>query len=79
MSSDEEISEQQAAAKRRGPAPMAGPMRFMSGGPIEKSTNFKGTAKRMFSLLRPERPLMALVLLLGSGSVALAEIGRAHV
>jgi ATP-binding cassette, subfamily B, multidrug efflux pump len=68
-------SDQQAASKRRGPTPMAGPMRFMGGPPLEKSTDFKGTAKRMFSLLRPHRLLMAGVLALGSASVALAVTG----
>ena len=68
-------SDQQAAAKRRGPTPMAGPMRFMGGPPLEKSTDFKGTAKRMFSLLRPHGLLMAGVLALGSASVALAVTG----
>jgi ATP-binding cassette, subfamily B, multidrug efflux pump len=71
----DEQSRHQAAAPRRGPAPMNGPMRFMGGGPVEKSANFKATAKRMFSLLRPQRGLMAGVLLLGSASVALAVTG----
>ncbi|HEV2637357.1 MAG TPA: ABC transporter ATP-binding protein [Actinocrinis sp.] len=71
----DEQARHQAAAPRRGPAPMAGPMRFMGGGPVEKSANFKGTAKRMFALIRPQRGLMAGVLLLGSASVALAVTG----
>ena len=72
--SDEEAQTPAAQPPRR-PAPLPGPMRFMGGGPIEKSTNFKATAKRMFSLLRPERLLMAGVLTLGTASVALAVTG----
>ena len=72
--SDDEAHTPVAEPPRR-PAPLPGPMRFMGGGPIEKSTNFKATAKRMFSLLRPERLLMSGVLLLGASSVALAVTG----
>jgi ATP-binding cassette subfamily B multidrug efflux pump len=68
-------SEEEAAAKRRGPAPMAGPARFMSGGPIQKSMNFKASGKRVLGLLRPERGLIAAVLALAATSVTLSVLG----
>jgi ATP-binding cassette subfamily B multidrug efflux pump len=68
-------SEQEAAAKRRGPAPMAGPGRVMGGAPVEKSMNFKASGKRVLGLLRPERNLIVAVLLLAATSVTLSVIG----
>jgi ATP-binding cassette subfamily B multidrug efflux pump len=68
-------SEEEAAAKRRGPAPMAGPARFMSGGPVQKSMNFKASGKRVLGLLRPERNLLVAVLALATTSVTLSVIG----
>jgi ATP-binding cassette, subfamily B, multidrug efflux pump len=63
------------APARRGPAPMAGPARFMSGGPIERSMDFKGSLKRLIGLMRPDRVLLVTVLALGTCSVALAVTG----
>jgi ATP-binding cassette subfamily B protein len=62
-------------AARRGPAPMAGPARFMGGGPIERSMDFKGSLKRLVGLMRPDRAYLYLVLALGTLSVALAVTG----
>jgi ATP-binding cassette, subfamily B, multidrug efflux pump len=63
------------APTRRGPAPMAGPARFMSGGPIERSMDFKGSLKRVIGMMRPDRFLLYAVLTLGTASVALAVLG----
>lgn len=63
------------APTRRGPAPMAGPGRFMGGGPIERSMDFKGSLKRLIRLMRPDRIWMYLVLALGTASVALTVTG----
>ncbi|NUQ95483.1 MAG: ABC transporter ATP-binding protein [Streptomyces sp.] len=54
---------------------MAGPARFMSGGPIERSMDFKGSLKRLIGLMRPDRFFLMGVLALGTGSVALAVTG----
>jgi ATP-binding cassette subfamily B multidrug efflux pump len=63
------------APVRRGPAPMAGPARFMSGGPIERSMDFKGSLKRLLGTMRPDRFFLYGVLALGTCSVALAVVG----
>ncbi|SHL04480.1 ATP-binding cassette, subfamily B [Actinacidiphila paucisporea] len=63
------------AVARRGPAAMAGPGRFMSGGPIERSMDFKGSLKRLLGLMRPDRLLLYVVLAVGTVSVALAVTG----
>ena len=68
-------SEQEAAAKRRGPAALPGPGRFMGGAPVEKSMNFKASGKRVLGLLRPERTLIVIVLALAAASVTLSVIG----
>lgn len=60
---------------RRGPAPMAGPARFMGGGPVEKSMDFKGSGKRLLGTLRPQRALVAAVLACGVLSVGLSVAG----
>ncbi|MEY9838779.1 ABC transporter ATP-binding protein [Streptacidiphilus sp. EB103A] len=75
MSDSEQASEEAAAAKRRGPAPLPGPGRFMGGAPVEKSMHFKASGKRVLSLLRPERHLIAAVLALAAVSVTLSVIG----
>ncbi|HEY5835980.1 ABC transporter ATP-binding protein [Streptomyces sp.] len=54
---------------------MAGPARFMSGGPIERSMDFKGSLKRVVGLMRPDRFFLWTVLALGTASVALAVTG----
>jgi ATP-binding cassette subfamily B protein len=54
---------------------MAGPARFMSGGPIERSMDFKGSLKRVLGLMRPDRFFLYGVLALGAAGVALAVTG----
>ncbi|MFI1091037.1 ABC transporter ATP-binding protein [Streptomyces sp. NPDC020917] len=54
---------------------MGGPARFMGGGPIERSMDFKGSLKRLVGLMRPDRALMYTVLALGTLSVALTVTG----
>lgn len=63
------------SAPRRGPAPTAGPGRFMGGQPTERSLDFRGSGRRLLARLRPERGIALLVLALGTGSVALAVAG----
>lgn len=63
------------AAPRRGPAPMAGPARFMGGGPVERSMDFKGSFRRLIRLMRPDRLFLYLVLGLGTASVTLSVLG----
>ncbi|MFJ2201963.1 ABC transporter ATP-binding protein [Streptomyces violaceusniger] len=63
------------SAPRRGPAPAAGPGRFMGGQPTERSLDFRGSGRRLLARLRPERGIALLVLALGTGSVALAVVG----
>ncbi|MEU5612695.1 ABC transporter ATP-binding protein [Streptomyces sparsogenes] len=60
---------------RRGPAPAAGPGRFMGGQPTERSMDFKGSSRRLLTLLRPERGMALTVLALGAVSVALSVLG----
>ncbi|MFW7413604.1 ABC transporter ATP-binding protein [Demequina sp. SO4-18] len=43
--------------------------------PAEKASDFTGSVKRLAARLRPERGLVALVVLLGAGSVALSVVG----
>jgi ATP-binding cassette subfamily B protein len=57
-------------ARRRG-----GPPWMTIGMPAERSMNFGPSAKRLLRRLAPERPLVALVLLLAVGSVTLSVIG----
>ncbi|UQU68476.1 ABC transporter ATP-binding protein/permease [Couchioplanes caeruleus] len=55
---------------------MGGPGRMMAGGmPAEKLQDFKGSSKRLLGMLRPQRALVALVMLLGTASVALSVAG----
>jgi ATP-binding cassette subfamily B protein len=75
MSSDSVHEETKAANSRRPGAAGPGPGRFMSGGPVEKSLNFKQSSRRLLSLLRPERVLLYTVLVLAVVSVALAVVG----
>ncbi|MER6141043.1 ABC transporter ATP-binding protein [Streptomyces sparsogenes] len=64
-----------ATMPRRGPAPAAGPGRFMGGQPTERSMDFKGSSRRLLKLLRPERGMALTVLALGAVSVALSVLG----
>ncbi|WP_275956156.1 ABC transporter ATP-binding protein [Nonomuraea sediminis] len=61
-------------APPRRPQPSFGPARMLSG-PAEKALDFGGTLRRMLRLLRPERALLAVVLTLGTVSVALTVTG----
>jgi ATP-binding cassette subfamily B multidrug efflux pump len=64
------------APTRRPPGPpMAGPGRMMAAGmPVEKLQDFKGSSKRLLGMLRPQRFLVSMVLLLGIASVTLSVI-----
>jgi ATP-binding cassette, subfamily B, multidrug efflux pump len=65
----------QPVAPARRPGPPAGPMRWMAGGmPTEKSLNFKGSSKRLLSLMRPERATVGLLLLFGTASVVVSVV-----
>ncbi|GAA5038078.1 ATP-binding cassette subfamily B protein [Thermocatellispora tengchongensis] len=63
-----------AQAPPRRPQPAFGPARMMSG-PAEKALDFGGTLRRVLRLLRPERALLTVILILGAASVALTVIG----
>ncbi|WP_277441155.1 ABC transporter ATP-binding protein [Streptomyces sp. SPB162] len=54
---------------------MAGPARFMGGGPVERSMDFKGSFRRLIRLMHPDRLFLSLVLLLGTASVTLSVLG----
>ncbi|WP_328917795.1 MULTISPECIES: ABC transporter ATP-binding protein [unclassified Streptomyces] len=54
---------------------MGGPARFMSGGPIERSMDFKGSLRRLVGLMRADRWFLYAVLALGTASVALTVTG----
>ncbi|MEV4115786.1 ABC transporter ATP-binding protein [Nonomuraea sp. NPDC049695] len=58
----------------RRPQPAFGPGRMMSG-PAEKAHDFGGSLRHLLRLLRPERALLAVVLALGTASVALTVTG----
>ncbi|MET0491518.1 MAG: ABC transporter ATP-binding protein, partial [Actinoplanes sp.] len=67
-----------APTRRPGGPPMGGPgARMMGGGmmPTEKLQDFKGSTKRLLGMLKPERFLVSVVLLLGIASVALSVAG----
>ena len=55
----------------RGPGPMA----FMGGRSTEKALNFKGSGMRVLRMMRPERPLMFVGVLIGAASVSLSVLG----
>jgi ATP-binding cassette subfamily B multidrug efflux pump len=63
----------------RGPGPSGGmgrgPAAFMGGMSTEKPLNFRGSGRRLLGMLRPERLIMALTLVLGTASVALSVLG----
>ena len=52
-----------------------GPAAFMAGMSTEKSLDFRGSSRRLLGTMRPERPLIALGLLLATASVALSVLG----
>ncbi|MEV5894376.1 ABC transporter ATP-binding protein [Nonomuraea fuscirosea] len=61
-------------APPRRPQPGFGPGRMLSG-PAEKALDFGGTLRRLIRLLRPERAMLAVILALGTASVALTVSG----
>ena len=78
MSSDRILTEEEKAAEqRRGPGATqrGGPPHMRIGQPGEKSTNFRGSARRLLALLRPESLALYAVLAFALGSVALNAIG----
>ncbi|MCO6009801.1 ABC transporter ATP-binding protein/permease [Actinoallomurus purpureus] len=52
-----------------------GPAAFMAGRSTEKSLDFGGSSRRLLRMLRPERPLILVTLLLAVASVATAVVG----
>ena len=66
-----------APTRRPGP-PVGGPpaaRMMMGGGPPEKLEDFKGSTRRLLSLLKPYRALVSVAILFGIGSVALSVSG----
>jgi ATP-binding cassette subfamily B multidrug efflux pump len=64
------------APNRPAGPPLGGPARMMAGGmPAEKLQDFKGSTKRLLGMLRPQRILVGVVLLLGIASVTMSVIG----
>ncbi|HZM76670.1 MAG TPA: ABC transporter ATP-binding protein [Candidatus Limnocylindrales bacterium] len=55
--------------------PRGGPAAIMGGPPVSKSMDFKGSAKRLIKLLRPERNRIIGVLVLGIAGVTLVVTG----
>jgi len=66
---------------KRGPGPAPGgmrgpgPMAFMGGRSTEKSLDFKNSGLRLLRMMRPERALIVLGLLVGALSVGLSVLG----
>jgi ATP-binding cassette subfamily B multidrug efflux pump len=60
-----------------GPAPgtTRGPAAFMAGRSTEKSLDFGGSSRRLLGMLRPERPLIVITLLLAVASVTTTVLG----
>jgi ATP-binding cassette subfamily B protein len=50
-------------------------MRFMGGGPVQKSMDFKNSGKRLLARMRPERATIAAVLTLTAAGVTCAVLG----
>jgi ATP-binding cassette subfamily B multidrug efflux pump len=56
--------------------PMGGPARMLGGPmPVEKLQDFKGSTKRLLGLMKPQRLLVAVVLVFGVASVSLFVLG----
>ncbi|MFG2078020.1 ABC transporter ATP-binding protein [Nonomuraea maritima] len=64
-----------AQAPERRPQPRFGPGARMMAGPAEKAHDFRGTIRRVLQLLKPERALLIVILVLGTASVALTVTG----
>jgi ATP-binding cassette, subfamily B, multidrug efflux pump len=78
MSEGVKSEEERAAEQRRGPTRSGGPGGRGPMGmalPGEKSKNFGPNARRLLRRLRPERTLVALVVVLAVASVVLTSIG----
>jgi len=69
--------ERPSAARGPGPGgpPAAGPARWMSGPSMERAKDFKGSLRRLLSLLRPERTFMIISVVCATGSVAASVWG----
>jgi ATP-binding cassette subfamily B multidrug efflux pump len=63
----------------RGPGPAGGmgrgPGAMMGGMPTEKALDFKGSGRRLMQLLRPQRIVIGMAVLLGIASVTLSVVG----
>jgi ABC transporter len=60
------------------PAPrQGGPAAWMNGPSLEPAKDFKGSMRRLFAMLRPERTLLIVTTLLGVGAVAASVLGQA--
>lgn len=66
--------EEKAAEARRGPRRGPGPGGHAMGSG-EKASDFRGTIKRLVGLLRPERALVTIAIVLGTISVVLGAVG----
>jgi ATP-binding cassette subfamily B multidrug efflux pump len=65
-----------SAPVRRPPGGGFGPARMMRGPmPTEKLKDFKGSSRRVLAMLRPDRLLIAAVLVFGIAGVALSVVG----
>jgi ATP-binding cassette subfamily B multidrug efflux pump len=66
-----------APMRRPGGPPMGGPAARMMGGamPTEKLQDFKGSTKRLLGLMKPQRLLVAVVLVFAVASVTLSVLG----
>ena len=56
-------------------APTFGSRMMGGGGPVVRAHDFRGAFRRLLGLLRPERAMIAMAIVLGSASVALSVIG----
>jgi ATP-binding cassette, subfamily B, multidrug efflux pump len=57
------------------PAPASGPARWMNGPSLERAKDFRGSLRRLVTMLRPERALMIITTLLAAGSVTASVFG----
>jgi len=60
---------------RRGPGGFGGPGPRGAGAPVQKAQDFKGTLKRIFRLMEPERARLVAMAFLGVAAVTLSVIG----
>ncbi|MGL4175388.1 MAG: ABC transporter ATP-binding protein [Dermatophilaceae bacterium] len=79
MSDTLKTAEERAADERRGPTGIRrqGPPQAAIGQPTEKSRDFGPSARRLLGLLRPERAVIGMALLLALVSVSLNAVGPA--